>query len=237
MSVAGVPGATPPAAATVPPTTPGVAPATPPAVDPNAANAAKPITFNSQADLDNALAERLSRKEEATRRELAKSLGVEPDKLAERIAALTKLENDSLTEAEKKVAEARVLALKESEDKTRAELAPRIAAAQEAIIRADVIAQAQAAGFRHPEDVWARIKGSDKITIDADTFAVKGTDKVIEQVAKDRPDWIGNVGAPFRGSPPGGGGGPSTRRIELEALERTMLERRGRLTGGTRSRL
>lgn len=205
------------------------------------------ITIDSQAALDTFLsnqdtisgflAPRLDRKEQAVRTKIAEALGTTPDKLDEHIAGLKKLQQEHETDAQRREREAREAAATETEGKVRGEFDGKISAAKTRLIRADVIAEAQKLGFSHPEDVWALVRDSDKLSID-DEFVVKGVETVVKKIAGERPEWIGGTST-FRGSPPAGtGGGPPGANAERQkVLAGFQEDRLGRLSGGRRTRL
>lgn len=194
------------------------------------------ITLDSQEAVNNFLAGRLDQKSRATRKEIADSLGVAPEKLDEHLTALKKLQQDHETDTQRREREASEAARKETETTIRGEYDGKLGTAKTQLIRAAVLAEAQKLGFRHPEDVWNRVRDDKGLTID-DDFVVKGVSGVVKKVSEERPEWVG--GSTFRGSPPagnGGGPGPADKEHQ-EALAAFQHDRLNRLQGGRRSRL
>lgn len=204
------------------------------------------ITIDSQAALDaflanpevttSFLAPRLDRKAQAVRKEIAESFGVSPEQLDGHIASLKKLAKDSETDAQRREREAREAAITETRTSVAGEYDTKLGAAKAQLVKAAVIAEAQKLGFRHPEDVWTMLRDDATLTI-SDEFVVAGVDKAVKKVSTDRPEWVGE--ATFRGSPPAGNTGrlPVAGADQLDALGQHQADRRGRLSGGARTRL
>lgn len=227
--------ATPPAGGSTPaptttPTTP-VAPTTPPTTVPT--NSFVPPVITSQQDLDDLFAGRATRAKQSERNAIATALGVPVDKLDQHLLDLKAAKEAGESASEKAIREAREQAAKDTETRLQAESAGTIGKAKTALIKSAIVTEAQALGFTHPEDVYLLLQADPAIKID-DDFKVDGVKKAVEKVATERPGWVGSA-APFRGSPPLGGGRPPAAKNGLDAA---LQERRDamRQTGGVRGR-
>lgn len=154
----------------------------------------KPITFKTQDELDVQFAARAKQGGRAALDELFKGLGVrDAEELKTFFNEGKKLKEGQQTDLEKaanekKVAEDALNAEKELHTQTRTSFTERL-------LKSEVRSEAVKAGFRAEslDDVWMLVKSEhrEKITEKDDAFV--GVDKVVEDIKKLRPFWIGET--------------------------------------------
>jgi ElaB/YqjD/DUF883 family membrane-anchored ribosome-binding protein len=128
-------------------------------------------------------------------------------------AELAKIKDSQKTTEEK---------LKDEADKAKQEAAEKSAKANERLIRAEIISQASALGFEHPEDAY-KLMSRSEVNLDEDTLEVSGVKESLEALAKERPSMVKK---PSRKKDPG-----ETTNPDSQSPSETDDERRARIYG------
>lgn len=140
---------------------------------------------------------------------------------------LANLKKTQETDIERQVREAR--------EAVEGQVAERIttatSGARAAIVAAELRAAAASAGFKYPDDVVTQLSGNKKIKV-SDDFKVEGIKDLVDQLAKDRPEWLAGTRSTFNGAParqgsgaqpPAGAPDQDQARREAEARRRQRL--------------
>lgn len=153
----------------------------------------------TQAELDAMFADRAKRAGEAATAEMLGKLGVKS--LEEAQAVFKKVqEAEEATKTELQKLQDAVAKANEKVDQANADKAKALEQATERLMKAEVLAQAQAQGFR-PEaltDVWLVVDRSKIAEKDGNFTGVK---EAVEAVAKSKPFWLAGGGPTGRGTP------------------------------------
>lgn len=174
----------------------------------------------TQAELDAMFSERAKRAEEKAIAEILAKTGVKTsDELVSLTAEAKKAQEAQMSELEK-----HKKAAVDAEAKAQAAEAEKVKAlalATERLMRAAVMAEATARGFRPEaiEDVWLVVDRS-KVTEKDGNFT--GIKEAVESVAKSKPFWLGQAKSPI-GTPQGKSSTTKPGQTSTNTEQRPML--------------
>lgn len=197
------------AAAAATDTAPDKAQGAKPDAKPETQGAAQTFT---QADVDRIVGERAKRAEQSAIGELLKGLGFEKaDDLKALVDAARKDEADKLSEAEK--AQKKIGELQKSIETAQAEAKAAIEAANEKLMKSQVLVSAQTIGFIDPADAWLYL---DRGKIKADEQGnFTGIEEMLKEIATAKPHLV-KPPAGVLGAVPSPRGKPATTPQEAE---------------------
>jgi hypothetical protein len=158
----------------------------------------------TQAELDALIQGRLERQATTIRGEYA-----DYDELKAAKTKLEELQQSQETETERRIREA-----KEQADARVPDLvSAAVSNARTALISAELRSFAIQHGFKYPDDVIDKLASHTGISV-TDDFKVKGAEKLVKDLATERPEWL--AGSTFNGAPPRNGSGNGTGQISAE---------------------
>jgi hypothetical protein len=179
------------------------------------------ITFDTQEDLDRHVARQLDKSLTDKLKEYGLTKLEDVRELQGARTELADLRKTQETDTQRLLREAREERDRHWEARLERAGTDRTRELERTLVKQEIELHAQRVGFRHPEDVVDKFKDHEDIVVDGDK--VKGVKKLVEKLAEERPDWIGEAEDDrhtFRGAPPAGGGRRGQlRRVDFEDLK------------------
>lgn len=197
----------------------GTAPEQKPEGNPQAQQQPQAAQTFTQADVDRIVGERAKRAEQSAIGELLKGLGLEKaDDLKALVEAARKSETDKLSEAEK--AQRKIEGLEKSIETAKAEAKAAIEAANEKLLRSQVLVAAQSIGFVDPVDAMLYLDRG-KVKVD-EAGNYTGIEEMLKEIAKAKPHLVKPQTSGALGAVPGPRGKGATTPADEEQARREM---------------
>lgn len=179
------------------------------------------ITFDTQDDLDKHVARQLDKSLTDKLKEFGLTKLEDVKDLQAARTELADLRKTQETDTQRLVREAREERDRHWEGRLERAGTDRTKELERTLVKQEIMIHAQQVGFKHPEDVVDKFKDHEDIVVDGER--VKGVKKLVEKLAEDRPDWLGDASddrSTFRGAPPAGGGRRGQlRRVDFDELK------------------